>query len=259
MNIFSNLGITELVLILLLARVVVGPERLPELGRKLGKTLRDVRTIYDNLSSELGPEFASMQQSTQDLRESVESIRSIPQDLVQSVVKAAELDDAIGDLKEVADSVGQMGKTLSAAPTDLATVIKDPVNAAVTTARSTLLPGEPAEKEKVAEAGPEKQQATQLDETAEETEDTAGRVDDSVGPVGQTESEPTNPAGAIQASVDSAIPTTQNSRAPADTAGEEKTEPETEPEELAESDQGLNPTEAARPATRRAPGEQDNE
>jgi Tat protein translocase TatB subunit len=138
MNIFSNLGITELIVILLLALLVVGPERLPEMGRKLGQTLRDVRKAYENLTRDLGPELMSMQETTQELRESVESVRSIPQDMVQSLVKATELEETIGDLEEVRDSVGQIGATVSTA----GQVLKDPVDAAVRTAKSTLLPGE---------------------------------------------------------------------------------------------------------------------
>ena len=46
MNIFSNIGITELVVILLLALIVVGPERLPEMGRKLAKMLRDFLVVH---------------------------------------------------------------------------------------------------------------------------------------------------------------------------------------------------------------------
>jgi sec-independent protein translocase protein TatB len=136
MNIFSNVGITELILILLLALLVVGPERLPELARQLGKTLRDLRKAYDNLTKDLGPELLSMQQTTQELRESVESIRSIPQDMVQQVVKAADLDDTIEELKGVQASVEQVGQTLS----DAGKVIKSPVGAAASAARSTLLP-----------------------------------------------------------------------------------------------------------------------
>ena len=109
MNIFSNVGITELVLILLLALLVVGPERLPELAQQLGKLLRDVRKMYENLTSDLGPELMSLQETTQDLRDSVESVRSIPKDMVQQVVQAAELDDTMGELQSVKDSVDQHG------------------------------------------------------------------------------------------------------------------------------------------------------
>lgn len=147
MNIFSNLGITELILILLFALLVVGPERLPELARKLGTTLRDVRKAYENLARDLGPEFSSLQETTRELTESLDSVRSIPQDMVNTVVKAADLEDTIADLKDVGDSVGQFGQTLSSAQK----TIKDPVGAAVSTARSTLLP----EKDKESEAADE--------------------------------------------------------------------------------------------------------
>ncbi len=113
MNIFSNIGITELIFILLLALLVVGPERLPELARQIGKLLRDVRKAYENLTRDLGPEFMSIQQTTQELRESVESVRSIPKDVVQSVVSAAELDGTIQELKGVTKDVSQLGQALS--------------------------------------------------------------------------------------------------------------------------------------------------
>jgi len=142
MNLFSNIGITELIFILLLALLVVGPERLPELGRQLGKVLRDVRRAYENLTRDLGPEFTSIQRTTQELRESVESIRSIPQDVVQSVVKAAELDETIEDLKGVTGSVSQVGKTLA----DAKQAIQHPVKTAVSTAQNALRPTPPAEQ-----------------------------------------------------------------------------------------------------------------
>jgi sec-independent protein translocase protein TatB len=143
MNIFSNIGITELLLILLLALLVVGPERLPELARRLGKLLRDARQAYDNLTRDLGPELASLQKTTQELRDSVESVRSIPQDAVKSVVKTAELDETLAELKTVKDEVGQIGQTLN----DAGKAIKDPVGTAARTAKSAVLPTKPPEPE----------------------------------------------------------------------------------------------------------------
>lgn len=135
MNIFSNIGITELIIVLLLALIVVGPERLPELGQKLGKTLRDLRRAYDNLTRDLGPELASIQKTTQELRESVESVRSIPQDMVRTVVQAADLNDTMAELKDVTDSVGQIGDTLS----DAGKLVRDPIGTAVSTTRKAVL------------------------------------------------------------------------------------------------------------------------
>jgi sec-independent protein translocase protein TatB len=154
MNIFSNIGITELIVILLLALLVVGPERLPEMGSKLAKILRDVRKAYENLTQDLGPELQSIQRTTKELRESVDSVRSIPQDAVKSVVKAADLEDTVSELKEVTDSIGQVGRTMSTA----GKMMKDPVGAAVKTARKSLSPSnsegadEPVESTEVAAA-----------------------------------------------------------------------------------------------------------
>jgi sec-independent protein translocase protein TatB len=150
MNIFSNVGITELVVILLLALLVVGPERLPEMGRKLAQILRDIRKMYDNLTSELGPELMTIQQGAQELRQSVESVTSIPKDAVQSVVEAADLDDTVAELKEITSGLEEVGQTVSG----VGKMVKDPVSAAVGTARDAILPSGLAESEVDAEDKP---------------------------------------------------------------------------------------------------------
>jgi sec-independent protein translocase protein TatB len=136
MNIFSNIGITELIVILLLALLVVGPERLPEMGRQLAKILRDVRKMYENLTQDLGPELMSIQETTRELRDSVESVRSIPRNMVDSVVKVAELEDTVEDLKGVEASLKDAGKSVSLA----GDLVKKPIDEAVETARASLQP-----------------------------------------------------------------------------------------------------------------------
>jgi sec-independent protein translocase protein TatB len=143
MNIFSNIGITELIVILLLALLVVGPERLPEMGRRLAEILRDLRRAYDNLTKELGPELQSIQQTTQELRDSVESVTSIPRDTLKTVVDAAELDDTISELKDVTGELEEVRQTMSRA----GKTIKNPVGAAVDTAKETLLPSKSDESD----------------------------------------------------------------------------------------------------------------
>jgi len=44
-----NIGPQELILILIVALVVVGPQRLPELGRTIGRALREFRKIQDDV------------------------------------------------------------------------------------------------------------------------------------------------------------------------------------------------------------------
>lgn len=62
-----NIGPQELLLILVVALLIVGPRRLPELGRSLGKGMREIRkaqtevrrTIQENLEEEPRPTFSS--------------------------------------------------------------------------------------------------------------------------------------------------------------------------------------------------------
>jgi Tat protein translocase TatB subunit len=186
MNVFSNIGITELIVILLLALLVVGPERLPEMGRQLAKILRDVRKAYENLTRDLGPEFMSIQQTTQELRQSVDSVRSIPQDMIQSVVKAADMDDTIQELKGVTNSIGQVGETMSKA----GKTIKDPIGTAVSTARAALLPSAKAQNEQAEHETPvEKTQATEevLVEKAEAMEESTAQTGIEAAATGETE------------------------------------------------------------------------
>lgn len=134
MNIFSNVGITELMLILLLTLLVVGPERLPEVARLIGKTLRDARKAYDNLTRDLGPELMSIQESTREIRESVESVRSIPKDTLSSVIRAAELDETMDELRDVEDRIRQVGKTMS----DVQKMVREPLKTTTDVARAVL-------------------------------------------------------------------------------------------------------------------------
>jgi len=49
---FFGIGIPELILILIIALVVFGPRRLPEIGRSLGKAIRDFREMSAGFTSE---------------------------------------------------------------------------------------------------------------------------------------------------------------------------------------------------------------
>ena len=63
-----GIGFTELIIILIVALLVVGPDRLPELARQLGTVVRDLRHMYNNLRSDLGPEFDEIEQGLRELR-----------------------------------------------------------------------------------------------------------------------------------------------------------------------------------------------
>jgi sec-independent protein translocase protein TatA len=48
-----SIGFGEIVVILLLALIIFGPKRLPEMGKTVGKSLRDFRRATTEIKSEL--------------------------------------------------------------------------------------------------------------------------------------------------------------------------------------------------------------
>jgi Tat protein translocase TatB subunit len=54
---FFNIGTAELMLIFVIALIVVGPRRLPEVGRSLGKVVNDVRQMSQEFTAPLTQEL----------------------------------------------------------------------------------------------------------------------------------------------------------------------------------------------------------
>ena len=48
-----SLGFGEILIILILALVIFGPRRLPEMGRTIGKSMRDLRRATSEIKTEL--------------------------------------------------------------------------------------------------------------------------------------------------------------------------------------------------------------
>ena len=57
-----NVGAGEIVLILVVALIILGPQRLPELARGLGKFMREFRRQTDEVRGTLEREFYKMDQ-----------------------------------------------------------------------------------------------------------------------------------------------------------------------------------------------------
>jgi TatA/E family protein of Tat protein translocase len=64
---FPSLGMPELILILVLALIVFGPRKLPEVGRSLGKTLNEFRRA--SISS-----FSEVTEVTDEIKEEVQQV-----------------------------------------------------------------------------------------------------------------------------------------------------------------------------------------
>ncbi|HPL62196.1 MAG: Sec-independent protein translocase protein TatB [Syntrophales bacterium] len=64
-----NIGVPELIVIMIVALIVIGPARLPELARAIGKGFAEFRRAMDDVKEELA--LDKMKSGADDLKESM--------------------------------------------------------------------------------------------------------------------------------------------------------------------------------------------
>ena len=83
-------GFGEIFFIVLIAAVIFGPNKLPELGRSLGKTVKEFKSVINNIDT--------------DIREEVEKIKE--------TADFTEMDTTIQEIKEVHADLSEVGQIL---------------------------------------------------------------------------------------------------------------------------------------------------
>ncbi len=73
---FPNIGMTELILILALALIIFGPGKLPEVGRSLGKTIREFRNASRENFGALTDTVKEVKEDFQDARKTLEVVKA---------------------------------------------------------------------------------------------------------------------------------------------------------------------------------------
>lgn len=71
---FLGVGPMELMLILVIALIVFGPDRLPEIGAGIGKALREFKEMSQGITSEINREFQEAAAPVRDLEQDVRQI-----------------------------------------------------------------------------------------------------------------------------------------------------------------------------------------
>ena len=72
-----NIGPPELLLIFVIALVIVGPQRLPELGRTIGKGLREFRKMQDEVKDLVNTGMGDdLKKTTAELRRTASDLKS---------------------------------------------------------------------------------------------------------------------------------------------------------------------------------------
>ena len=73
MNIFG-VGLPEVTVILILALLIFGPKKLPELGKQLGKTLKSLKKASNEFQNEI--DKVMNEEDTEESPKSIESIQT---------------------------------------------------------------------------------------------------------------------------------------------------------------------------------------
>src|SRR5689334_17862775 len=69
----GSLGFPELILVFVVALLVFGPKKLPELGKSLGKGLREFRRATDDLKATWDDQIKDAENSIKDVKDTVNS------------------------------------------------------------------------------------------------------------------------------------------------------------------------------------------
>ncbi|MCL2653570.1 MAG: twin-arginine translocase TatA/TatE family subunit [Propionibacteriaceae bacterium] len=129
---FLDIGTGELLALLVLAAVLLGPEKLPELAKKAGRVIGYLRkvanTATDQIKTELGPEFADLK--VEDLKPANLVTKILPNDA------QSELDSMRAELESLRASLTDLKKDTAAQVSVLTDQVDETVSAAVTSAKA---------------------------------------------------------------------------------------------------------------------------
>ena len=236
---------SEFLVIILVAVIVVGPQRLPEYTRKLTQMVRQLRVFLDNarsqIAEEVGPEMADLDLSSLDPRQ------YDPRKIVRDAL-GEDIDAIREDLAHPFRSVGSAAKEMS---DDAAQAVNDVVKKDRATSLSKQI--EAKRDERLAEKDAEKAESSGSTEGSENSESTEG-VENAESPQSAEQAAAAPPRGVLQQADDveddAEAETEAGSVESAEGAEPEKTEPEQSGEaEVAEDPESTEqPEQSERPA-----------
>jgi len=109
-----NVGLTELLVVLAIALLIIGPKRIPELGRSFGRMIREFKRASSSVQQELG-----LDEVRDDVREIKESAQKVTGSMnVRSHLGLDELEPIkmdVVDAAAAAQAAGTIDKSASAA------------------------------------------------------------------------------------------------------------------------------------------------
>jgi sec-independent protein translocase protein TatA len=89
---FFGIGIPELLLIMVIALLVFGPQRLPEIGRSLGKAIRDFREMSSGFTSEWEELSKELEEAASEVQQEVKGMEAELGELGNEIEKASKIE-----------------------------------------------------------------------------------------------------------------------------------------------------------------------
>ena len=99
---FGNIGLPEMILIMTVALIVFGPKKLPEIGRTLGKAVREFKKSTEDIKTRFEEQIKM--DELKDIRDDLKDIKS-------------NLSD-VGPLKDFREGLNDIKKDFNVEPDD---------------------------------------------------------------------------------------------------------------------------------------------
>lgn len=105
-----DIGMPELIVIFIVALLVFGPKKLPELGRTLGKGLGELKKAFQDVKEQVETEF---EDTTSEIRKSFSDVKKQIESDVKETGKS--IDNTLGEVKKQMDKeTAEVNKALDA-------------------------------------------------------------------------------------------------------------------------------------------------
>jgi Tat protein translocase TatB subunit len=111
---FFGIGLPELVVILVLTLIVVGPQRLPEVAAQIGRTIREFRRYSSGITKELLDAVQDLEREYQDLRGELRAVSGEIRDKAEAFGR--ELTDVADDVRDKLQVEGPTPEATAQAP-----------------------------------------------------------------------------------------------------------------------------------------------
>jgi sec-independent protein translocase protein TatA len=100
---FGSVGPTELILIFIVALLVFGPKKLPEIGKSVGKAIREFKKASDDIKGRIEEEIAAseIKDIGKDIKAEVQGLR----DDIQKEIPASPLKELRRDIESGVQSL----------------------------------------------------------------------------------------------------------------------------------------------------------